>query len=179
MEKTNFKYLIGFLGANFYRFLRVFPNSDPLMGFILPAAKNTEWWKAPLFAFASMVGFSYLINSVGPWTWVTATTYALIALGFHFFLKNKKSTLKLFISSGLIGVLIFDLITGPIMSSFLFNQSFLITTIMQVPFTIMHLISVVFGIVIISPFYDAALMKEISQMVSSVKNTYKNFRLQL
>ena len=175
----NFKYLTGFLVANLYRLLRVFPNSDPLMGFILPAAKNLKWWKAPLFAFASMFVFDIFTSGIGLWTWVTASTYALIALGFHFYLKEKKSTFKLFISSGVFGVLIFDLITGPIMSSFLFKQTFLIAILGQIPFTVMHLISVVFGIVIISPFYDASLMKEVSQMVSSVKNTYKNLRLQL
>ncbi|MFH1392053.1 MAG: hypothetical protein ABIH20_07105 [Candidatus Diapherotrites archaeon] len=173
-----FNYLIGFLAANFYRLLRVFPNSDPLMGFILPAAK-TSWWKAPLFAFASILIFDIFTSGIGLWTWVTSVTYAFVALGFHFFLKEKKSSLKLFISSGAIGVLIFDFITGPIMSSFLFKQSFLITLLGQIPFTVMHLISVVFGIVIISPFYDAEIMKEVSQMVSSVKNIYKNWRLQL
>jgi len=174
-----FGYLIGFLSANIYRLLKIFPNSDPIMGFILPAAKNAEWWKGPLFAFSSMVGFSYVTNTVGVWTWVTGLTYALIALGFHFFLKSRKSSLKLFISSGVVGVLVFDFITGPIMSSLIWNQSFLVTTIMQIPFTIMHLVSVVFGIVIISPFYDADLMKEVSQMASTFKNVFKNWRIQL
>lgn len=165
-----FKYLWGAIAANAYRLLKVFPNSDPVMGFVLPAAKNGEWWKAPLFAFATMFSFDLITSGVGTWTIVTSTTYTMIALALHFELKSKTSTLKLFVSRGIAGVLVFDFVTGPIMSSTLFRQDFFVTLLLQVPFTVMHLVSAVFGILVIAPFYDTAISKEVSLYLNSAKN---------
>ena len=55
---------------------------------------------------------------------------------------------------GIIGVLIFDFITGPIMSSFMFGMSFIEAFIGQIPFTLMHLVTVGTFIIVITPFYD-------------------------
>ncbi len=173
------KYFIGFLLTQLWRFLRFFPNSDPIMGFVIPASKNTEYWKAPLFAFASMFVFDFFTSGIGIWTWVTSVTYALIALGFRVAMKNKKAGIKLYTSYGLIGVLVFDFITGPLMSSVLFKQSFLVTAFLQVPFTLMHLISAVFGIIILAPLLDECVAKEYSVMKSTFENTLKNLRLQI
>ncbi|PIN85091.1 MAG: hypothetical protein COV47_03980, partial [Candidatus Diapherotrites archaeon CG11_big_fil_rev_8_21_14_0_20_37_9] len=60
-----YKYLAGGIIANLYRFLRIFPNSDPIMGFVIPAAKNEKWWKAPLFAFATMFVFDFFTSGIG------------------------------------------------------------------------------------------------------------------
>ncbi len=156
------RYFFGAVAANAYRLLRVFPNSDPIMAFILPAAKNEPWWKAPLFAFATMFSFDLVTSGIGKWTFVTAITYSLIALAFRFTLKGQKSSLRLFLSNGVLGVLAFDLITGPIMGSALFGQPFGPTFLMQIPFTIMHLVSAAFAICIISPFFDAQIAREIA-----------------
>lgn len=174
MINLKFKYLFGAILTNFYRFFRIFPNSDPIMGFALPAAKNEPWWKGALFAFVVMFSFDILTGHLGLWTIVTSLTYAAVILLFHFFLKNKKSTMKLFLGSGAVAVLIFDFITGPVMSSFMFGQSFIVTLIMQIPFTLLHIVSVSFSILIISPFLDPQLNKEMSRHVYSVKNLAKN-----
>ncbi len=55
---------------------------------------------------------------------------------------------------GIIGVLIFDFITGPIIRSFMFGMSFIEAGLGQIPFTLMHLLTVSIFIVIITPFYD-------------------------
>lgn len=175
-EKMKFKYFFGLIISNLYRLLRVFPNSDPIMGFVLPAAKNEAFWKAPLFAFAAMFSFDIITGHFGVWTWVTSFTYALAGLGAHFFLKNKKSSLRLFLNAGVWGVLFFDLVTGPIMSTFLFSQPFWLTFLMQIPFTLMHLISVSFSILIISPFLDRQLNEEITGMIVTTKTLAKNSR---
>ncbi|MEK6958073.1 MAG: hypothetical protein AABW99_03795 [archaeon] len=167
-----FKYFFGAIASNVYRLLRVFPNSDPLMGFIVPASKSEAWWKAPLFAFATMFTFD-LITRFGTWTWVTASTYALIALALHSVLKNRKSTLKLFMGAGALGILAFDFITGPLMISFIDGKSFWTTLVLQVPFTAMHLVSGVFYIIIISPFLDKEIMKEVSALIHSAKGIVK------
>ncbi|MCR4369409.1 MAG: hypothetical protein NUV67_05895 [archaeon] len=174
---VKYKYLVGACFASAYRLLRVFPNSDPLMGFIAPAAKNEPMWKAPLFAFATMFIFDFFTSGIGVWTWVTATTYALVALWLTHSLKGKKSSLSTYASHGAIGIIAFDIITGPFMSTFFFGTPFMLTTIAQVPFTIMHVISATFGIAIITPFYDSAVAKEISGYFSNAKATLANLRL--
>ena len=165
------KYIIGALLSNIYRALRIFPNSDPVIGFVLPAAKNEKWWKAPAFAFATMFTFDYFTSGIGLWTIVTSATYAAIALGLHLEMKGKKTGLKLFLSRGTAGIIAFDLITGPGMSTILFRQDLLTTTLMQIPFTITHLFSGIFAITIISPFLDANVSREISAAISSAKNS--------
>jgi hypothetical protein len=164
------KYIIGSIISNIYRFLHIYPNSDPIIGFVVPAAKNEKWWKAPAFAFTTMAVFDYFTSGIGVWTIVTSTTYAAIALILHLEMKGKKSGLKLFASRGAIGILLFDAITGPGMSTIIFKQDFFTTTIMQIPFTIMHLISGIFAITIISPFLDPQVSKEINAAISNLKN---------
>jgi len=163
-----YKYLAGGIIANLYRFLRIFPNSDPIMGFVIPAAKNEKWWKAPLFAFATMFVFDFFTSGIGVWTWVTAGTYSAIALGAGHFLKERKSSITNFLSAGALGVIVFDAITGPGLSSFIFGQPLALTIIGQIPFTVMHLVSASFGILIISPFYDVAILKEMVAVKNAV-----------
>src|SRR3989344_7101275 len=155
-----FKYIFGAIATNFYRLLKVFPNSDPIMAFILPAAKNEPIWKAPLFAFATMFTFDLLTSGIGTWTWVTATTYSLIALGLRFTMKEKKTSIRLYVGAGIMGVLVFDIIPGPLMSTFLFGNNLLATTFLQIPFTILHLTSATFSTLLITPFLDKQIMKE-------------------
>lgn len=173
--KMRFKYLVGSVLCNAYRLLRVFPNSDPIMGFVLPAAKGEPAWKAPLFAFVTMFSFDIITMSLGPWTYVTSSTYALIALAFPLLLKKRKTSLKLFLWAGTLGVLAFDFITGPLMGYAVFGQDFLLTTILQVPFTIMHLVSAAFGVLIISPFYDAQIAKEVAGCAAGAKRTMVSY----
>ena len=171
-----FRYAMGVLIANLYRLLRVFPNSDPIMGFVLPASK-LEWWKAPAFAFVTMFVFDIFTSGIGPWTYTTSFTYAGIALALHFLLKNKESSLRLFLASGAGGVIVFDFITGPIATSIIFSQDFLVTLLLQVPFTVMHLVSATFYILIITPFLDKRIMEEVTQILSTVKNAVLYKRL--
>jgi len=174
-----FRYFWGSILANIYRFIRVFPNSDPIMGFILPAAKNEAWWKAPLFAFATMFTFDFFTSGIGSWTWVTASTYALIALAFRFYFRERKAGLKVFMGAGAAGTLAFDFITGPVAISLLHGQQFFLTLALQVPFTIMHLVSVSFSIIIITPFLDKEVAKEVSGAFAAAKNFIASLRLNL
>ncbi|VVB98689.1 Uncharacterised protein [uncultured archaeon] len=167
-------YLAGFLAANLFRFLRVFPNSDPIMGFVVPCAKNEKVWKAPLFAFSSMFIFDFFTSGIGIWTIVTATAYAFVAMLLGSWLRGKASSIKGFLSAGALGVLVFDFITGPIMSTFLFKQEFIATLAMQVPFTAMHIISASFFVLLISPLYDPAIAREMSGYFSVAKTAAKS-----
>ncbi len=174
-----FKYAAGLLFSNAFRLLGVFPNSDPIMGFVLPAAKNEPFWKAPLFAFVAMFTFDVFTSGIGLWTWVTSATYAAIALAFTFYFRGRKAGLGPYMKAGFWGVLAFDFITGPLMSSILFGQGFFATTLLQIPFTAMHLVSATFGIMVITPFLDKEAAKDADTLLSAARNRVLSWRPEL
>jgi hypothetical protein len=161
-------YFVGFAVAQFLRILRVFPNNDPIMGFVLPASKNEEWWKGPLFAFSAMFLFD-LFTGFGIWTFVTAGTYALVAFGARAYMKGKKSSFGLYAKTGFFGILFFDFVTGPLMGTFIFGQNFFAVTLLQIPFTLMHVFSGILLASIIVPFYDPAVNLEIKSFFALAK----------
>jgi hypothetical protein len=138
------RYAASLAFCNLYRLLRLFPNNDPIMGFALPFARRDKWWQAMLFPAIAMASFDFITMRVGVWTIGTAVAYALVALLFREYAKRKKSIgLRGYVKGSIAGVLLFDFLTGPIMSSALFRAPFAIAFIGQIPFTAMHLASAV------------------------------------
>ena len=183
MEKPKIgiiKFLIGIILSNAIRFLRVIPNNDPIMAIMLPYAKSDKKYKAVLFPFLTMVSFDLITGMLGTWTLVTALTYAGIGYFFTKFLfTEKKISIFKYLKGGIIGVLIFDFITGPIMSSLMFGLSFIESGLGQIPFTLMHLTTVSCFIIIITPLYDKHIIANINledlKFLSKIKTSYKNW----
>ncbi len=140
------------------RWVRLFPNNDPIMAVMLPCAKRG---RAAAFAFpiVAMVLFDILSRKVGIWTAVTAGTYGLLGLGFSFAYsalgkRGRRIGAATFLVSGVVGVLVFDFITGPILSSAMFRMSFAQAFVGQIPFTLKHLASVSVYALVVSPVLD-------------------------
>ena len=170
MQKKNFVFSLAF--TTIVRFLRVFPNNDPIMGCIMPSSRKSPYIAA-LFAFVAMFSFDLITSGIGTWTYVTAITYAGLAFFFSYYFKNfKKIRIKHYISGGVIGVIIFDIITGPLMSTFLFHQPLLVTTLGQIPFTIYHLVSATTYIFILAPILDLDIRAEFSEYASKIYNYF-------
>ena len=164
------KFLIGILLSNIIRFARFIPNNDPIMAIMLPYAKSDKKYKAVLFPFITMVSFDLITGMLGVWTIVTALTYAGLGLLFtQFFFKEKKISIFKYLKGGIIGVLIFDLITGVLAMPFMFGMSFEIALIGQIPFTLMHLLTVGIFIVVITPLYDKHVLENQSLTDNFVK----------
>jgi hypothetical protein len=178
-KKTNVgvtKFVIGILLSNLIRLFRFIPNNDPIMAIMLPYAKSDKKYKAVLFPFITMVSFDLITGMLGVWTLVTALTYA--GLGFLFtqyFFKEKKISIFKYLKGGIIGVLIFDFITGPIMSSFMFGMSFIEAFLGQIPFTLMHLLTVSCFIIVITPLYDKHVLENINFEDYVIINKLKSF----
>lgn len=172
------KFLIGMIFSNAIRFLHFIPNNDPIMAIMLPYAKSDKKYKAVLFPFLTMVSFDLLTGMIGTWTLVTALTYAGIGYIFtkYLFTKKKISIFK-YLKGGVIGVLIFDFITGPIMSSFMFGMSFIEAGLGQIPFTLMHLLTVGIFIVIITPAYDKHILENNSLIDLTILEKIKQITL--
>jgi uncharacterized membrane protein len=146
-----------------YRLLRFIPNNDPIMGVMLPYARQEKWWAAGLFAALTMASFDAITGKVGTWTVVTSLTYGILGIAFHFAFKRmqkngSKIDLLTYLGSGIIGVLAFDFVTGPVMSSALFGMSFAEAFIGQIPFTAMHLASVSAFVLLLTPVLDPMLV---------------------
>lgn len=143
------------------RFVRLFPNNDPIMAVMLPCSKRGRV-AAVAFPVAAMVLFDVLSRRVGVWTAVTAGTYGILGLAFaHVYRslarRGRNVGTGTFLVSGIAGVLVFDFVTGPVMSSLLFRMSFGQAFIGQIPFTLWHLASVSAYAVVVSPALDWAL----------------------
>ncbi len=143
------------------RLARFFPNNDPIMAVTLPYSKRGRL-AASLFPALAMVLFDLLSRQVGVWTLVTAGTYGLIGLGFSFAYaalgkRGRRVGSAVYVTSGVAGVLVFDFVTGPIMSSALFQMSFAQAFVGQIPFTLRHLVSVSLYAVVVSPVLDRVL----------------------
>ena len=152
---------IGLGASTALRLARFFPNNDPIMAVTLPYAKRGRV-AALAFPVVAMVLFDLLSGKVGVWTLVTAGTYGTLGLGFSFLYKALAERGRVvgpmtFLLSGIAGVLVFDFVTGPILSSALFPMSFAQAFVGQIPFTLKHLVSVSIYAVVISPLVDWAL----------------------
>jgi len=142
------------------RWARFFPNNDPILAVMMPCAKRGRV-AAAAFPIAAMALFDVLSQRVGVWTAVTAGTYGILGLAFaHVYrvLANRGRNVGMgtFLISGIAGVLVFDFVTGPVMSSLLFRMSFAEAFIGQIPFTLKHLASVSTYAVVVSPALDRA-----------------------
>ncbi len=155
-----FKFLISVFFANAIRILRFIPNNDPIMGMMLPFSKQEKVYVSVLFPIVTMVSFDLLTSGLGLWTLITAATYGCLGLSFYFaYKKMKKVDMKRYLGSGVIGVLIFDLVTGVIAAPFMFGMSFPQAFIGQIPFTLLHLTTVTGYILIITPLLDKHILK--------------------
>jgi len=168
------KYLLSILLCNGIRFLRFVPNNDPIMGCMLPFSKQGRWWQGALFALITMVSFDFLTMRVGLWTGVTAVTYAGLGLMFHLIYKRVgKVKLKHYLGSGVLGVLIFDLVTGVLFGPAMFGMSFAQAFFGQIPFTVMHLVTVTGFVLIITPVLDRAVVSNPTLEDTAVLNKLK------
>jgi hypothetical protein len=154
------KFFLAILISNLIRFLRFIPNNDPIMAVMLPFAKEKSIIKAFLFPFLTMITFDLITGFIGSWTLITAITYGLLGVFFTIlYSKKKEITLKTYLGSGIIGVLIFDFVTGVLATPLMFGMSIEQAFIGQIPFTIMHLATVSGFILIITPVLDKHLFK--------------------
>lgn len=141
--------------VNLVRLARLFPNNDPIIASMMPFSRKENMVYPFLYAFLIMFSFDAITGKVGIWTVVTAVTYGAVGILANVFFKrfHKISLLK-YVYFTVAGTLFFDLITGPIMSSAMFNIGFIESFYGQMPFTAMHLLSGVFYTIAFCPALD-------------------------
>ncbi len=167
MEKPNkrmsnsnkIRMVLSILIANGIRLLRIIPNNDPIMSMALPYSKRSSALTSFIFPFITMVSFDFITNLLGSWTLVTAVTYGVIGLAFHYYFKNKdKVGIKTYLGCGILGVLAFDFVTGVLATPLMFGMTFQAAFIGQIPFTAMHLLTTCAFILVVTPLLDKEVL---------------------
>lgn len=141
MNKVNLlvKYVFGFAVCLLLRLIpfRV-PNIEPIMATTMPFGKQFSYLGGFAFGFLSIILYD-LLTKFGTWTWVTAGMYGLVGLASAWWFKNRSASALNFAGFSLVATLVYDFITGPIMSSFMFKMPFMESLVGQIPFTLWHL----------------------------------------
>ncbi|AJF61650.1 TPA: hypothetical protein HA239_03835 [Candidatus Woesearchaeota archaeon] len=159
--KKIWKFLSTVIAVNIFRFMRIFPNNDPILGVMLPTARVESIWKSILFVFVTMASFDLITGSVGIWTIVTSLVYSFVALLAGLLIRKIKDiNLLHYFGFTLLSVLVFDFITGPVMSSMLFNMPFMASLSGQIPFTLLHLMSGLVYTALFCPVLDPDINQE-------------------
>jgi hypothetical protein len=152
------KYATSFLLCILFRLLPFRPpNFEPLMTATMPFGKKWGPAAAGFFAASSMVLFDVLhptpgFPAVGVWTLVTAATYGIIGIASGFYFRNGRNHRTAgYLSFSVAGTLVYDFITGPVMSSAIWKMPFAVSLAGQIPFTLWHLLGNILGAVFVSP----------------------------
>lgn len=151
--------ILSILIANGIRLLRIIPNNDPIMSMALPFSRRSSVLASFAFPLVTMVSFDIVTGYVGSWTAVTAITYGLIGVAFHYFLKSREKVgITTYLGCGIAGVLAFDFVTGVLATPLMFGMTFQAALIGQIPFTIRHLLTTSAFILVVTPLLDKQVL---------------------
>ena len=157
------KYIFAFFGVLLIRLMPFrAPNVEPIMTIIMPFSKIYGGIMSFAFGFLSIVIYDSITSGVGIWTLVTALSYGFLGLGAQYYFKNR-SGWKNYASYAVIATIFYDAITGLTIGPLFFHQSFMISLVGQIPFTILHLLGNVSFAIVLSPVIERWLV------VASVK----------
>ena len=146
-------------------------NFEPITATIMPYSRRMTLWVSMLLAVLSIFLYDLISGSFGVWSAFTAGSYALLCLFFAWVLKNKANNPMIYVLWGCVGTVLYDVVTALVISSGIYGQGVVEVLVMQVPFTINHLLSTIVTGFLLSPVIDRWLVsgEEISFKVFSQK----------
>jgi energy-coupling factor transport system substrate-specific component len=169
MKKNWIKYTIAFISVLALRLMPFrAPNIEPIMAVIMPFGKIYGKTMAFVFGFLSIVLYDSVTSGFGVWTLVTALAYGTLGLFSFYFFKNR-SGWKNYALYAFIATIVYDAITGLIIGPLFFNQTFVISLVGQIPFTILHLLGNVSFAIVLSPVIEKWAAKEMTGVVKIEK----------
>jgi hypothetical protein len=136
------------------------------MATMMPLGKAYGKLMSFAFGFFSIVLFDSVTSGFGIWTLVTAMAYGILGLGAHYFFKNR-SGWKNYALYAAVATIIYDAVTGLTVGPLFFHQSFMISLVGQIPFTVMHLLGNVSFAIVLSPVIEKWVAKEEFKTVSA------------
>lgn len=169
MKKNLFKYTTAFIFIITYRLMPFrAPNIEPIMTVIMPMGKTYGGIMSFLFGFLSIFLFDLVTSGIGVWTLVTALSYGFIGLGAQYYFKNRSGMMS-YASYAIIATILYDAVTGLTIGPLFFHQSFMVSLVGQIPFTLLHLLGNVSFAIVLSPVIERWLIKK-EEKVAVLKN---------
>jgi uncharacterized membrane protein len=163
--KKSIKYILIFISGIALRLVPFrAPNVEPIMASVMPISKTYGGVASFIFGFLSIALYDSVTSGFGVWTLVTAVSYGLLGLLASYYFKNR-SGWKSYASYAFISTILYDIVTGLTIGPIFFHQSFMISLVGQIPFTILHLIGNVSFAIVLSPVIEKWLV------AASVKTT--------
>jgi len=158
--KKYLKYIIAFFSVFVIRLLPFrAPNVEPIMAVIMPFGKKYNSTSVFIFSVFSIVLFDLATAGIGIWTLITAIVYGLIGIGASFYFKNR-SGWRNYALYAFFATIVYDALTGLTIGPLIFGQSFMVSLVGQIPFTILHLIGNVSFAIVLSPVIERWVVKE-------------------
>ena len=146
------KLLIGFVAVFLVRLLPFRPaNFEPMLATMMPFSTRFGWMTSFLFGFLSITLFDAVTSGIGMWTLVTAAAYGALGIGAHVYFASRKATTKHFLTFGIVGTILYDIVTGLTVGPLFFSQPLMVAVVGQIPFTLMHVLGTVVFTLALSP----------------------------
>ena len=157
--KNWLKYIIAFLGVLLIRLMPFrTPNIEPIMAVIMPFGKVYGGLTSFIFGFFSIVLFDSVTSGIGIWTLITALSYGILGLGTQYYFKNR-SGWKSYASYAIVATIFYDAVTGLTIGPIFFHQSFMVSLVGQIPFTLLHLLGNVSFAIVLSPAIERWMVR--------------------
>ena len=135
-------------------------NFEPITATLMPYSRRMSVWVSVAMAFLSIFLYDIISGSFGVWSTFTAGSYMLLAWFFAWVLRGKANNPWMYVVYGCIGTVLYDVVTALVISSGIYGQGVVEVLVMQVPFTINHLLSTVVTGFVLSPLIDRWLVSE-------------------
>jgi energy-coupling factor transport system substrate-specific component len=160
MRKSWIKYILAFLMVLIIRLIPFrAPNLEPIMAFQMPLGKKYGVLMSFIFGSLSIAIYDAITSGWGIWTLVTALSYGFIGMGAYFYFK-KHSGRKSYAIYAIMSTILYDAITGLTIGPLFFHQSFMVSLVGQIPFTLLHLLGNVSFAIVLSPVIERWLVKK-------------------
>lgn len=134
------KYIIGVLTVITLRLVPHPPNIEPIMSTMMPFSKRWGWLSGIIFGLLAILTYDVITGTLGIWSLVTASSYAILGAFSGLYLKSKENKVINYLKFSIIGTIFYDAITGIGIGMVFFEQSFMTTFLGQIPFTLYHLV---------------------------------------
>jgi len=165
MKKNWLKYTIAFISVIAFRLMPFrAPNVEPIMAIVMPFGKVYGGIMSFVFGFLSITIYDSMTSGLGIWTLITALSYGFIGLGSRYYFKNR-SGWKSYAYYSIIATIFYDALTGLTIGPLFFGQSFVVSLVGQIPFTLLHLLGNVSFAIVLSPAIERWVSKESKKVV--------------
>jgi len=156
--KNWIKYIIAFICVFLFRLIPFrAPNIEPIMATIMPIGKIYGGLMSFSFGFLSIVLFDSITSGIGIWTLITGLSYGVLGLGAQYYFKNR-SGWKNYAIYAVTATIFYDAVTGLTIGPLFFHQSFMVSLVGQIPFTVLHLLGNVSFAIVLSPVIEKWLV---------------------